>query len=253
MTASVEDPVGLSDVTPDGLRTLFLNRPDKANALSPGLVEAIHACLDRVGSETRVLLVRGEGRNFCGGFDFAGYEQHSAGDLLLRFVRIEAVLSRLRRAPFLTIAWVSGAAFGAGADIACACAVRLGSPRARLRFPGFRFGVALGTRRLAALAGEQRARAILLGNLELDAAAAVDAGLLNEICSDADLPRRLDALLRSVADLESESLKTLLAVTEADGPAARDVADLVASLARPGLHQRIAKYRAATSRSRTGA
>jgi enoyl-CoA hydratase len=236
----------LSDATTSGLRMLRLNRPEKANALSAGLVDAVHACLDRIADETRVLLVTGEGRNFCGGFDFGGYEAQSEGDLLLRFVRIDAILSRLRQAPFLTVAWVSGAAFGAGADIACACALRLGSSTTRLRFPGFRFGVALGTRRLAALAGPERARAILLGNQQLDAPAAVDAGLLNEVCNEADLPQRLAAIVDSVSDLEAASLDTLLAMTDA-GCAQRDLADLVASVARPGLHARIARYRAAAA------
>jgi len=244
--AATKDLVLLSDATETGLRTLRLNRPDKANALSAGMVDAMHACLDRLGDETRVLVIRGEGRNFCAGFDFQSCEQQSEGDLLLRFVRIDGLLARLRQAPFLTIAWVTGAAFGAGADIACACAMRLGSSRARLRFPGFRFGVALGTRRLATIAGAQQARAILLGNEELDAQAALLAGLLTELCSGEELQPRIDAIVRSIAGLDARSLRTLLALTEAKS-AQRDLADLVSSVARPGLHARIAAYRAANA------
>ncbi len=169
-------PAMLSAPGANGLRTLLLDRPDKANALSSDLVEAMHARLDEIGTETRALLIRGQGKNFCGGFDFAGHEQQSEGDLLLRFVRINELLARLRRAPFLTIAWVSGAAFGAGADIACACALRLGAANARFRFPGFQFGIALGTRRLAAIVGPDRARAILLHNAEVGATDALAYG-----------------------------------------------------------------------------
>ena len=104
----------LSPPTAEGVRTLRLNRPDKANALSAALVDHLHASLDAIGPETLALVIRGEGRNFCAGFDFTGYEQLSEGDLLLRFVRINELLARLRQARFLTIAWVAGAAFGAG-------------------------------------------------------------------------------------------------------------------------------------------
>lgn len=234
----------LSPTSADGLRTLRLNRPDKANALSAELVDAVHASLDAIGPETRALLIRGEGRNFCAGFDFTGCEQQTEGDLLLRFVRIDQVLARLRAADFLTIAWVSGAAFGAGADIACSCAIRIGTPAARFRFPGFQFGVALGTRRLAAIAGSERAREILLHNEELDAHAALQCGLLTERSEEADPQVRVDELMRSTRKLDAAGLRSLFALTDA-GDADRDLAELVRSVARPGLHARIAAYRQA--------
>lgn len=237
-------PARLSPPTAEGVRTLRLNRPDKANALSAALVEHLHASLDTIGPETLALVIRGEGRHFCGGFDFTGFDEQTEGDLLLRFVRINELLARLRQARFLTIAWVAGSAFGAGADIACACAVRLGAPNARLRFPGFQFGVALGTRRLAALAGPDRARAILLHNEELDAEAALRAGLLTERLDASDPQPRIDALLQSTRRLDAASLRTLCALTDADSADA-DLADLVRSVARRGLHARITAYRRA--------
>lgn len=234
----------LSPPTAEGVRTLRLNRPDKANALSAALVDHLHASLDAIGPETRALVIRGEGRHFCAGFDLTGYEQLSDGDLLLRFVRINELLSRLRQARFLTIAWVSGTAFGAGADIACACAVRIGTSAARFKFPGFQFGVALGTRRLATIAGAERARAILLHTEELNAAAAVQCGLLTELSDDADPQARVDALMQSTGKLDAASLHRLCALTDAD-TADQDLADLVRSVGRRGLHARIAAYRRA--------
>ncbi|MBA2722001.1 MAG: enoyl-CoA hydratase/isomerase family protein [Methylibium sp.] len=236
--------VRLSPASPEGLRTLELQRPDKANALSAELVDGIHASLDAIGAETRALLITGEGKNFCAGFDFTAYEQQSEGDLLLRFVRIDQLLARLRAADCLTIAWVSGAAFGAGADIACSCAIRIGTPAARFRFPGFQFGVALGTRRLAAIAGAERARRILLHNEELDAHAALECGLLSELSEEVDPQARVEALMHSTRKLDATSLRSLFALTDA-GDADRDLAELVRSVSRPGLHARIAAYRRA--------
>lgn len=238
---------GLATLSPpsaQGLRTLRLQRADKANALSADLVNGIHASLDAIGAETRALLIRGDGKNFCAGFDFTGCEEQTEGDLLLRFVRINELLSRLRAAGCLTIAWVHGAAFGAGADIACSCAIRIGTPAARFRFPGFQFGVALGTRRLAVIAGAERARRILLHNEELDAHSALQCGLLTELSDPADPQVRIDELLRSARRLDAASLRSLFALTDA-GAADQDLAELVRSVVRPGLHARIAAYRQA--------
>lgn len=242
----------LSEPDARGVRTLVLQRPDKANALSAELVDALHACLDAIGSETRALLIRGEGKNFCAGFDFSGYEEQSEGDLLLRFVRINELLARLRAAPYATLAWVHGAAFGAGADIACACAARIGAPGARFRFPGFQFGIALGTRRLAAIVGPERARSILLRNEELDAQSALQCGLLNQLSVHADPGPAADELMAWIGGLDAPSLRALNALTDADDPD-RDLAELVRSAARRGLQTRIKDYRARAAARTAGA
>ena len=240
------DEALLGDADASGVRVLTLNRPAKANALDAATVQRLHALLDGVGSETRLLVVTGAGRHFCGGFDFAGCEAQSEGDLLLRFVQINELLARVRTAPYATLAWVQGAAFGAGADLACACALRFGSMRARFRFPGFQFGVALGTRRLADLIGRQRARELLARNEEVDAIRAQGLGLLGEVMDEASFAPRPGELARQIAGLDATALRTLLALTDDPTPDA-DLAELVRSVARPGLHARIARYRQAAA------
>lgn len=240
------DEALLGDPDASGVRVLTLNRPARANALDAATVQRLHGLLDDVGRETRVLVLTGAGRHFCGGFDFADVDTQSEGDLLLRFVQINELLARLRGLPCATLAWVQGAAFGAGADLACACALRYGSLRARFRFPGFQFGVALGTRRLAALIGEQQARELLARNDELDALRAQGLGLLGEVMDEASFAPRPGELARQIAGLDAIALRTLLSLTDAPAPDA-DLADLVRSVARPGLHARIARYRQATA------
>ena len=163
--------------------------------------------------------------------------------MLLRFVRINELLvaaaaaHRTRRSH-----GCNGAAFGAGADIACACAVRLGAPRARFRFPGFQFGVALGTRRLVEVIGSQRAREVLACNEEMNAEQAQRDGLLAEVIDDAAFAARPAELARSMRGLDAVARRTLLAISGATTEDA-DLADLVRSVARPGIHARIARYR----------
>ena len=161
-------------VDENGVREFTLSRPERANAFGAELGDALLAALRAAHADgTRVLVLRANGKNFCAGFDFTGYEAMSEGDLLLRFVRIEQVLQLLRDAPFVTIARTHHAAFGAGADLVAACLHRVGAPSARFRFPGYRFGVALGTQRLGHVIGVQRAREVLLANATLDSAEAL--------------------------------------------------------------------------------
>ncbi|MGB8435178.1 MAG: enoyl-CoA hydratase/isomerase family protein, partial [Burkholderiales bacterium] len=151
------------DVEHDGPVTLLtLNRPEKANALSPDLVEALHASVNEAYRDgTRLLVLSGNGQHFCAGFDFTDFEEAHEGDLLLRFIRIEQLLQALYHAPFAALGLAHGKNFGAGVDLLVACSIRIAAPDSSFRMPGLRFGVQLGTRRLAARIGADQARTML--------------------------------------------------------------------------------------------
>ena len=84
---------------------LTLNRPQKANALSASLVEALLDAIDYAATDgTRLLILEGTGAHFCAGFDFSEMQARSEGDLALRFVRIETLLQALYHAPYETLA-----------------------------------------------------------------------------------------------------------------------------------------------------
>ena len=239
-----ESAVKLGSAADGAIRTFTLAREEKANALDAVTVDALRTALDGAIGDGQAAAFIGEGRAFSGGFDFTGVEEESEGDLLLRFVRIEALLQAVWSAPVPTFALVGGAAFGAGADLAAACSYRIGSPEARFRFPGFRFGVALGTRRLAHIVGTDTARSILLENRTMDAEQALKIGLLNQIVERADLLPTAERLLASHRGLASAATTRILRLTAPDTSDA-DMAELVRSLALPGLHERIAAYRGA--------
>lgn len=237
-----EGTVKLGSAADGAIRTLTLTREAKANALDAASVDALSAALDGAIRDGQAVAFAGEGRAFSGGFDFTGIEEQSEGDLLLRFVRIEALLQAVASAPVATFALVGGAAFGAGADLAAACSYRIGSPEAKFRFPGFRFGVALGTRRLAHTVGTDMARSILLENTTIDAEQALKIGLLNQIVDRAELLSTAESMLASHRGLAPAASARIFRLTAPDTGDA-DMAELVRSLATPGLHERIAAYR----------
>lgn len=226
-----------------GVVVVTLDRPHRANAINPELTERLLEVLDLAsGDGTRAVVLRGGGKHFCAGFDMTGALEQSEGDLLLRFVRVEQLLQRLRAAPFLTIACVAGKAIGAGADIAAACAHRLLDPGAAMRFPGFRFGVALGTRHLASLVGTVAARQLLLESREVDASTALRLGLATALVERHRFAAEADSIIRAADGLDSTSVAAVLDRTAPGRADADDMAALVASLTRPGLHARLARY-----------
>ena len=222
---------------------LTLNRPTKANALSASLVEALINAVEYAGTDgTRLLILDGNGNHFCAGFDFTGYAEASEGDLVLRFVRIEHLLQRIYHAPYATLALAHGKIFGAGADIVCACSSRVAAPGTTFRMPGLRFGLVLGTRRLAHRIGADAARDVLATSRTFDAAAALKLGFTTQMAAQTDWPVLTDAARIAADALTQPALARLNEQTVIDTRAA-DMAALAHSASVPGLQERIRIFR----------
>jgi enoyl-CoA hydratase/carnithine racemase len=226
----------------DGLTRLILNRPDKRNALSADLVEALLAGLRTAEDDgSRLVVVQGSGSAFCAGFDFTGIADQSDGDLALRFLRVEQLLQALRHASTATLALVHGPCFGAGADIVAACSQRVAAPGATFRMPGLRFGVVLGSRRLADLIGTDAARRLLGTSRRFDAGEALRTGFVQEIRPLEDWPAVVDAAREAARTLAPAALRAMLERTATDSRDA-DMAALARSVAEPGLRDRIVAF-----------
>lgn len=225
------------------LTRVTLNRAAKANALSADLVEELLAAVDAAHHDgTRLLVLQGEGKHFCAGFDFGGFETQSEGDLALRFVRIETLLQALYHAPFATLALAHGRVFGAGADLVACCHNRIAAPGTTFRMPGLRFGVVLGTQRLAQRIGGQRARELLAATATFDADHAQHIDFIDKILAASEWPAIIESALAAAQILTPQAATALFQQTTPD-TRADDMAALARSVSAPGLKQRIAHYR----------
>lgn len=223
---------------------LHLNRAGNANALNGAIVDELHDAFERTKvAGKRLVVFTGAGRHFSSGFDFSDYLNQSHGELLLRFVRIEEFLQRVRYASCVTAAFVHGVAFGAGADLVAACALRIGKSSAQFRFPGSRFGVVLGTRHLASVLGGGRAREVLSVNRTLGTEEALSCSLLTELASNEvgveDFTRTTLDYLENLDPSVTRQIGQQVASARMRHD---DLGVLVESLARPGLHGRIENY-----------
>ena len=233
----------------DDLLQLTLNRPHSANALSPGLTEALIQALTQTAG-VRLCVIRGAGRHFCSGFDLADLDNLSDGDLLWRFLRIETLLQTIYHAPFAVVALGQGQMVGAGADLFAACWRRVATADARFRMPGWNFELALGTRRLAHLVGRDAARDLLIDTKVLSADESLNCGLATDIASQQEWPGLIDELRQRSGALSSVALQNMLELTTHDSRN-DDIAAIVNSAGRAGLKDRIIAYRDRVAASAT--
>lgn len=147
-----------------GVALLTLNRPDKANTLTPQLAHLIAAEVRRAGADpaVRALVITGTGKAFCGGFDLGrvdrGVDDRSVTELM----------AAMRGSAVPTVAALNGAAVGAGLELACSCDLRVARPGARIGLPAVRIGVAYrfdGLQSVLHAVGGRSAELLLAGGL----------------------------------------------------------------------------------------
>lgn len=227
----------------DSTLILTLNRPDKRNALSSSLVEALLAQVSVAAVEgVRLLVLQGNGRNFSAGFDFGGFEDLSDADLVLRFIRIEQLLQAVYHAPFDTLALAHGKNFGAGVDLICSCSRRIADKTATFQMPGLSFGIVLGTRRYVSRVGSSTARRVLQEGITFGASEGEASGFLTAQALKQEWPAVL-AQSRAAATRLSIAASMRLYQATATDTRSKDMVDLVDSASLPGLKDRIRDYR----------
>ncbi len=240
-------PVVTTELT-EGILALTLNRPEASNALSLEMAEAINSAITSTKT-ARLAVIKGSGKNFCAGFDLSDVAELSDADLLWRFLRIETMLQAVYHAPFPTVALGQGHIIGAGADLFAACTYRLAAPEARLRFPGWSFELALGTRRLERLIGKDAAFDVLLDGRVVPAPEAKTLRLATDIVEQAGWSKTVDALKARAVQTPEFSTRHMRNLTTID-TRAEDIASVVATACRPGLKDRIMTYQLAVKEAR---
>ncbi len=200
MNAPVEaglNPYVLSD-TRDGVRTLTMNRGERYNALSHDMLLALASALDDTASDAsvRTIVIAGAGKGFCAGHDLKELRTHSEAawqrelfDLCTR------VMVKLTQMPQPVIARVHGIATAAGCQLVSMCDLAVAVDTARFALPGVNVGVfcstpAVGVGRNVA---RKRVMEMLLPGDTIEAATALDWGLVNRVVPAAELDAAIGA------------------------------------------------------------
>ena len=190
----------------DGVARVVLNRPDKLNAISPGLLEDLGDVCDAIERDdrVRVVTIRGAGRAFCAGADLA-VVQEVAGDAerWRTFIDLwHRVFNRLEALPRIVIAGVHGVALAGGLELVLACDLAVADEEARLGDQHANFGLVAGgggSQRLPRVIGVRRAKELMLLGGWLDAREAAAWGLVNRIAPKGKLAETLETLAAELA------------------------------------------------------
>ena len=198
----------------DGVMTITLNRPDKLNAFTPAMRDAMIAAFDRADADDaiRVVIVTGAGRGFCAGADLSqGASRFDVskrlGDAEIDYSREEVrdsggqLALRIFASLKLVIAAVNGPAVGVGATMLLPMDIRLASTAARFGFPFTRRGLvpeACSTWFLPRAVGMQRAMEWVATGRVFPAEEALTAGLVRSLHAPDDLLPAARALAAEV-------------------------------------------------------
>lgn len=176
------------------LWTVTLNRPDKANALTRGMLRDLEGiAAEAAGAGIGAMILTGSGKVFSAGADLDEAQSGLATDPAW-----EAVSAGIAALPCLTIAALNGTLAGGAFGMALACDLRIAVPGARFFYPVMRLGFLpqpSDPARLRALVGPARAKMILLAGAKAAAEEARDWGLIDRI----EAPDRLMTAARDLA------------------------------------------------------
>ena len=185
----------------DAHTVLILNRPEKRNALSVALRDAISTALDAIARDEtmKCVVIAAEGPVFCAGFDLSEFTRAAADPEFERelWASSDRYHDTVLRFPLPTIASVNGPALAGGFDLAVLCDLRIAATTARFAHPERTFGdVVYGP--LHDLVGGAVARELTIGGREIDAAEALRLHLVGEVVEPDALRNATEAIAARV-------------------------------------------------------
>lgn len=187
-----------------GVVELFLNRPDKSNALNDPLWDDIRDFFGAVATDgsVRVIVLAGEGKNFCSGMDFADFQPPTSGDVGHNCLRIRQIgkgwqdaFSNIEKCGKVVMACIHGACIGGGVELVSACDIRYCIEGTKFSLKEVDLGVASdvgGIQRFPKLVANQSlVRELVFSARIMDPAEALSLGFVSRVLSSREEMRKV--------------------------------------------------------------
>lgn len=173
-----------------GVATLALARPEKHNALSQALIDALTTAAADIASDRhiRVVILTGQGKSFCAGGDLGWMQEQMAGDAATKRTAAHSIahmLGALNTLPQPVIGRIQGNAFGGGVGLACICDISVAVDHAKFGLTETKLGLipaTIGPYVLARI-GEAYARRVFMSSRVFGAAEAQSLGIIAKAVS----------------------------------------------------------------------
>lgn len=200
----------------DGIVTLTLNRPKVMNCLNFELLHALKQQVDqlRFKPAVRVIIITAAGEKaFCAGADLKERATLTPIQVKEYIFTIRDLFATIENLNKPVIAAVNGIALGGGTELALASDIRIAASNASLGLTETRLAIipgAGGTQRLPRLVGKGKAKELIFTGRRVDAAEALDIGLVNSVCEPGDLLdecRKMAAMICETGPVAIEQAK----------------------------------------------
>jgi enoyl-CoA hydratase len=177
-----------------GIATIYINRPEKLNALNKATIQELHETLQLIDEnpDVRVIIITGSGQKaFVAGADIAEFAHFSVEEGALLSAKGQQLLfDYIEKMNTPVIAAINGFALGGGLELAMACHFRIASENAKMGLPETSLGVIPGyggTQRLPQIIGKGRAMEMIMTAGMIDADTAKIYGLVNHVVPQDEL------------------------------------------------------------------
>lgn len=189
----------------NGVATITMNRPKAMNSMNDGLIDGLHAALDKVeaDAEVKAVVLTGNGKAFCAGGDLSylnGLE--GAAEKKAFIAKVGNVAKRITTIEKPFIAMVNAVAAGAGVNLMLACDLVYASDKARFMEAFAKVGLIPdcgGLYFLPKVVGILKAKELMFTADLIDAATAEKYGMVNYIIPDAELQEKTYAMANRLA------------------------------------------------------
>jgi enoyl-CoA hydratase/carnithine racemase len=189
------------------IAVVTLNRPQRRNALSLELMRELIDCLNQIGSnrELRVVRLRAAGKVFCSGHDLSQMVGRDINEYREVFDVCTVLMTRVQSIPQPVIAEVQGVATAAGCQLVATCDLAIASEEAAFATPGVKIGLFCTTPMVALsrAVGRKRALEMLMTGEMVDAATAAEWGLVNSVVPAAELAEQTRQLAMRISEASS--------------------------------------------------
>jgi enoyl-CoA hydratase/carnithine racemase len=194
------DPANLLVVDDGPITRITLNRPERRNALSLGLMDELTTALEQATGQ--IVVIAGAGPAFSAGHDLAELHAADPDETAHLFDVCARLMTTVQSIDQPVIAQVHGVATAAGCQLVAACDLAIAESGARFATPGVRIGLFCSTPMvpIARAVGPKRALQLLFTGDLIDAPTALDWGLINEVVAPEGLGDAVDALATRIAE-----------------------------------------------------
>jgi methylglutaconyl-CoA hydratase len=196
-----------------GIARIALNRPEWRNALDQELLTELRDALRAAAADEsiRVVVVAGEGKDFCSGMDLRTFADDASGDLAkfqAEARNMAGLLLDMRRHPRPIVAAVHGRALGGGCGIATAADIILATDSAQFGYPEINIGFvpAIVMALLRRLVSEKRAFELIVSGDAISAQTALEYGLINRVFSVDTFEHQVEEFVAGLADKSTTAL-----------------------------------------------